>query len=104
MNTTQLDVALREIGVRESAFRICPPTFVEGALCLMRTDEGTWTVVLNERGEYLIDEVFESERDACRFFLKKVLLDPTYRKDFVSSELLTHKDRLPELLRRYGLD
>lgn len=104
MNTGQLGVALREIGVRESAIRICPPNLVEGALCLLRTEEGTWAVVLNERGEYLIDEVFESERDACRFFLRKVLLDPTYRKDFVSSELLTHKDRLPELMRKYGLD
>ena len=104
MNIAQLKVALEELGVREGAVRIFPPALVEGALCLMRTDEGKWSVLLNERGEYLTDEIFESERDACRYLLRKVLLDPTYRKDFASSDLSSHKDRLPGLLKRFGFD
>ena len=38
--------------------------------------------VIAEEGGYNIDRTFDSENDACRFFLKEALSDPICRKDF----------------------
>jgi hypothetical protein len=52
----------------------------------------------------LIQESFASEDAACRYFLKKVFIDPTYRIGFKQSDLSTFEDDTKELLRKYRLD
>jgi hypothetical protein len=41
-----------------------------------------WEVKLNERGMYLLNEKFETEDAACRFFIKHLLSHPTYFLEF----------------------
>jgi hypothetical protein len=104
MNTKEVRRALLDNNISQSACLINPPICREGALCLCREPDGRWTVTLNERGEYLIQESFASEDAACRYFLKKVLIDPTYRIGFKQSDLSTFEDDTKELLRKYRLD
>ncbi len=101
MTIAQLRAELRANNIKENACLIEPPALVEGALCLTRTGEGHWRVILNERGEYLINESFRSEHEACRFFLKKALLDPTYRKDFEPSKLELFASKRIEIIAKY---
>jgi len=104
MTLAELKRALEALDVRAGACVIEPPLVVEGALCLMRTTDGRWRVALNERGEYRVDEVFETEDRASRYFLRRVISDPTYLREFKQSDLLTHRERIPDLLRRFGLE
>jgi len=104
MTINELNRQLRANRINERACLILPPVPVEGGLCLIRTGDGRWRVILNERGEFLINETLQSEHDACRFFLKKALLNPTNREDFTPALLLAWPSRKKELLTNYGFD
>ena len=104
MNTSELTAELRSNNIKETVCLILPKVLLEGALCLIKVDECHWGVILNERGEYLINETFKSEHEACRFFLKKALLDPTYRKDFTNVALQTWAFKRAEIIEKYGFD
>jgi hypothetical protein len=75
MTTNELTCELRANNIKDGVCLILPALPVEGALSLVRTDDGGWRVILNERGEYLVYETFLSEHDACRFFLKRHCLN-----------------------------
>jgi hypothetical protein len=104
MTTNELITELRANNIKDGVCLILPAAAVEGALCLLKADDDPWHVVLNERGEYLIKETFQSEHDACRFFLKKALLEPTYRKDFTPAVLQTWALKQKQILAQYGFD
>ncbi|MBN2655258.1 MAG: hypothetical protein JXR79_09150 [Nitrospirae bacterium] len=76
---------------------ICP----EGALCIKKNEHNNWVVILNERGEFRINEKFNSEHDACRFFLLNVFSDPTYINDFKSEDLINFEIQKNALLNKY---
>lgn len=103
MTTDELAVELQANKINENVCLILPVTPVEGALCLV-TRDSEWNVILNERGEYLIDESFASEDAACRFFLKEALLEPTFRKDFTASSLSDWPQRKKEIIKKYGFE
>ncbi len=103
-DTNDLRQELKKNNIDERIALINPSYCPEGALCLTKRDEGTWAVTLTERGEYLVNESFASEQEACRFFLKHVLKDPTYRKDFKQSDLHGWREKARQLLREYGFD
>ena len=88
MNIDDLRAILMKEKIKQQACLINPRPLVEGALCVNKQADGSWVITLNERGEYLIHQSFQSESEACRFFLKHVLSDPTYRNDFQQSDLL----------------
>ena len=88
MNTKELLIELRNNNINENICLVNPAICLEGALCLIKDDNYEWDVLLNERGSYLIKEHFTSEDDACRFFLKKALSEPTNRKDFNAKDLI----------------
>ncbi len=102
MNTDGVLRILREAGVNPNACLVKPRVPVEGALCLVFGD-GTWTVFFNERGTFTIRESFDSEDQACRFFLKKALSDPTSRTNFRQTDLVEQRRRAEADLRKYGL-
>jgi len=104
MTTSDLLRELRSNNVKETACLIQPAYPVEGALCLTKTDEGPWRVFLNERGDYLINETFQSEHDASRFFLKRALSEPTYQKGFTPELLHTWPSRKKQILAKYGFE
>jgi hypothetical protein len=106
MNVEKVKQILLENKINTSACLINPPICREGALCLREEPSGVWTVTLNERGEYLINDSFTSEDAACRYFLRKVLSDPTYRMDFKQADLETYDTfakKRDEILRKYNL-
>lgn len=103
MDIKELCNELKNNKIKESTCLINPPFCIEGALCLKQEDNGSWSVIFVERGEYLTQETFKSENDACRFFLKKALLDPTNRIDFKQSDLIDFKEHIKEVLNKYGL-
>jgi hypothetical protein len=102
MGVELLRAALGELRIRESACLVLPTRVVEGALCLLQDEEG-WRVAANERGEWVIDERFEREEEACRFFLREVISDPSYRRDFKQTDLDAWERQVPALLKRFGL-
>jgi hypothetical protein len=103
MTITQLEDELEKNGMNTKACLINPEVCPEGALCLIKErDKDFWTVIKNERGEYLINEKFYSENDACRFFFRKVISDPTYHTDFKQDDLIDFPKRKAELLKKYG--
>lgn len=84
------------------ACQVFPHSIQEGALCLTK-EEDTWVVSLNERGVWRLKEKFWVESDACKYFLKKVLSDPTYRNDFKQTDLLNLEEYQQKLLAKYDL-
>jgi len=87
--------------------RMCPINvrpFAEAVLHLNQQKNGSWLVIFNDRGDFIINKTFKSESDACKFFLTCVLRDPTYRKEFKQSDLLTWKEKIAELLKKYDLE
>jgi len=103
MTINELATELQENNIKESVCLILPVTPVEGALCLV-TRDSEWNVILNERGEYLINEFFANEDAACRFFLKEALLEPTFRKDFTTSSLKDWPQKKREIIEKYGFE
>ena len=99
---------LRENNIDENLCIVLPRQIAEMALCLIRTRESRWRVVYNERGIFEIDRSFDSEDEACRFFLRTSLCDPVNRKNFKQSDLpKKHEEleaKLKPLLEKYGLN
>jgi hypothetical protein len=104
MTIDKLIIELHANNIKETACLILPNVPVEGALCLIKADDSHWRVILNERGEYLTDKTFQSEHDACRFFLKKALFDPTYRKDFTPAALQAWASKRAAIAAKYGFN
>ncbi|MEW6290868.1 MAG: hypothetical protein AB1545_13545 [Thermodesulfobacteriota bacterium] len=104
MNIDQLNEILTEEKISKQACLINPRPLVEGALCLNEQEDGSWLVILNERGNFLIHQSFSLESDACRFVLKHVLSDPTYREDFKQSDLFSWKEKKKNILEKYELE
>lgn len=104
MKLLEAKCILEENNINEAACPINPRVPVEGALCLYTGETGGWRICLNERGSYVINETFPSEDLACRRFLRLILSDPTYRKDFQQKDLIDFRGRIPALLRQYGLE
>ena len=71
-------------------------------MCLIKADDVRWRVVFNDRGDFTINETFQSEHEACRFFLKKALFDPVNRLNFTALDLQTFDQKRKELLLKYG--
>ncbi len=94
---------LKSNKIKEFAYLINPSVCVEGAFCLKKEDNGTWSVILVDRGEWCINESFKSENEACRFLLKRLLMDPTTRIDFKQEDLLDFPSRIKEILNKYNL-
>jgi hypothetical protein len=60
-----------------------------------------WEVKQGDRGTYVINEEFTTESEACCFFLKKILSDPTYFLEFNGDnfmELVEKGKQLSKLL------
>jgi hypothetical protein len=104
MNVEMARQILSENHVKDDAFPICPPRVVEGALALVKEGQGGWRIRHNERGAFLRDEYYASEDAACRRFVCLVLSDPTSRKDFAQLDLAGFRNRLSDLLGKYGLE
>ena len=104
MTLNDLRVELRANNIRETSCLILPATPIEGTLCLLKVDGGRWRVVFIDRGDFTIDETFQSEHEACRFFLKKALFDPVTRKDFKQADLYTWETKRRELAAKYGFE
>ncbi len=104
MDTADLRRELKKNNIRETATLIDPPVCPEGALCLTKRGDDRWEVTLNERGEFVVNEVFPTEHEACRYFLKHVLKDPTYRNDYKPSDLDDYRERARRLLLEYDFD
>ena len=79
MTLTELKSALAEAGVSEDAYYLGNSLGLGECYCLARTGS-CWETYYSERGEKIGVRHFESEDDACRYFLQKILSDPTTRK------------------------
>ncbi len=96
---------MKKNNILEQACLIEPIVCQEGALCLIRDeDEQGWRIILNERGDYLINEFFSAEHDACRFILEHVLSEPTYRKDFKTDKFIELRKKSKITLKKYGFN
>lgn len=104
MRINELKQELKNNNIKETVCLINPKICLEGALCLKKEREDLWIVILNERGEFRINEQFRNEEDACKFMLLKVISDPTYRKDFNPKDLITFKKNKEEILKKYGFN
>lgn len=103
MDTKELSKILADNNVNESSCLIKPKVCPEGALCITKLDDNMWAVTCNERGEYRVNEKFSNEHEASMFFLRKVLSDPTYKKDFKPSDLLDFAEKKYILFKKYNL-
>ncbi len=102
MRIRELKNELKRNGINENVCVVEAPYLIDGALCLVKKEDKLWVVVLTERGECLIREEFEREHDACRFFLRKALSDPTSYKNFTRIDLRDFKEKKEKLLKKYG--
>jgi hypothetical protein len=76
-------------GINNKLCLINESYYYEGALYLSKnTETKRWEVKQSERGCFLIKEEFETENDACVFFLKKIVSDPTYFLEFNGKNFL----------------
>ncbi len=102
MTTSDLIFELRENNIDKGRCLVLPRSPVEGALCLQKMEGGRWRIIFNDRGEFTIDEAFQSEHEACRFFLRTALLDPTNRLNFTPADLQSFEKKRQQLLLKYG--
>ncbi len=98
---------LRENNIDENRCVVLAPRVLDGVLTLLQTEDGRWRVVFAERGTFSIDQTFDEEDAALRYFLKHCLSDPVCRKDFKQSDLPSNYEefgaRKRLLLEKYGL-
>lgn len=94
---------IAENNLNQAACPIDPPAPIEGALCLFSPNKGGWHLQLNERGNFVVNEEFDSEDSACRRFLQIVLSDPTYRRNFFPEDLIDRESKARALLEKYNL-
>lgn len=83
MNTSELQAALcNDFDPRAYSLEAgsIPP---DEALCL-RHEGGAWVVYYSERGLQTGKQAFGTESEACEFFLKALVSDPTTRKGYKS--------------------
>ncbi|MBQ0753637.1 MAG: hypothetical protein KBT87_06300 [Gammaproteobacteria bacterium] len=77
---------LREILIKEnfkpSAYSL-NDAIKDEALCLRKDDRG-WYVFYSERGLQTAKQYFESESDACEFFVDEMRDDPTTKENWKS--------------------
>ncbi len=108
MTIDELQGVLRaEKNIKENVWAIEPESVPDGVLGLKKIEDGRWQVILNERGLRLINRTFQNESDACRFFLRSVLDDPTFWTavpivETPSQPYQAYLTRHLELLARYG--
>ncbi|PYC69523.1 hypothetical protein C7C46_27940 [Streptomyces tateyamensis] len=73
MNSHQLLAALREAGVRDTAYGISVQGLVtfdhvlEAAPILVQGADGQWTIESWERGEHRVEARFDAEGEACAY-------------------------------------
>ena len=103
MTIDQLRKIIKENHINENAYQILPDHIAEGVLCLVKEDD-TWIIQLNERGEWIINEKYWIESDACKSFLRHVISDPVNISDFKKSDLINYSEKVKEILHKYGVD
>jgi hypothetical protein len=79
MNKAELKTKLEQSGVYAEAY------FLDGGLpneryVLSQEASGRWDVYYSERGQKTGLRSFDSESEACEFFLGHILKDPTARR------------------------
>jgi len=104
MTINDLRTELRANNIKETSCLIFPTIAIEGVLCLLKTEDGRYQVIFNDRGDFMINETLQSEHEACRFVLKEALSNPVNRKDFKQSDLYTWKAKRSELMAKYGFE
>ena len=102
MNIHELKKELTKNNINKKMCLINPVLCPEGALCLINNDNNSWDVILNDRGDYLINERFILEDDACKFFLKNALIELTFRNDFNPKDIQKLLKESKDLLKKYG--
>jgi hypothetical protein len=76
----------------------------EGIVCLQYNNlklEKNWEVRIRGYSDYLLDEEFETEDEACRFFLKQLLAEPVHFLEYNVDnykELMEKGEQLSKLL------
>ena len=69
---------LNKNNIREDVY-VINGDLSDESLCLLSSGE-KWNVFYYEKGEQINKQIFESESDACEYFLNILLDDPTTRK------------------------
>ena len=70
MTVIELEKSLKEICVPEDLYSIMIGGLPNEKLCIVKNDK--WEVYYSERGKKTGMKLFETEADACEYFLKKV--------------------------------
>ncbi|NLK78583.1 MAG: hypothetical protein GX284_12950 [Clostridiales bacterium] len=70
MTIKELEQELEQIGVPKDLYSIMIGGLPNEKLCIVR--EGKWQVYYSERGNKSGLKVFETETEACEFFLRKM--------------------------------
>lgn len=83
MNIEELKRIIQKSGIDPKVFRMNENVEYESVLYLNEVKEARkWEILQNERGIYIIHEVFNTEDEACRFFLKELVAHPSVFLDY----------------------
>ena len=69
MTVAQLEKELKMMGIPKELYSIMVGGLPNEKLCIVKED--TWQVYYSERGNKSGLKIFETESDACEFFLRK---------------------------------
>ena len=72
MDVYELICKLKEIGVPEDYYSVLVGGLPNEKLCIVKTQSEKWEVYYSERGARSGIKLFDSEADACEYFLKKM--------------------------------
>lgn len=78
MNVAELKTKLREVGISAHAYSLFGDGLGECHVLAVQGQQ--WLVYYSERGHRQGLRLFESESEACDYFLDKLMADPTARK------------------------
>lgn len=70
MTAIELECKLRELGVPNDLYSIMGGGLPNEQLCIVK--DGSWQVYYSERGQKAGLREFETETDACEYFLRKI--------------------------------
>ena len=70
MTAAELVLELKKIGVPEDLYSIMIGGLPNEKMCIVK--EGNWQVYYSERGNKVGLKLFETETEACEYFLRKL--------------------------------
>ncbi|HML74489.1 MAG TPA: hypothetical protein PKB02_08320 [Anaerohalosphaeraceae bacterium] len=105
MTLQDLKTEIIKNNINEEKIRVDAPYYLDPVLTLMKDQkEAGWRIISYDKNILVENEFFCAQHDACRYFLKCILSEPWYRKNYDPAKYESMKEEAKILLQIYGFE